>query len=178
MVSVIDVPVVNGADPVPPTATLIPAGLEVTRSPLRPVAVTVSVAVFVAPPFTPVIVTGVDAPTAVVVTLNVALVAPAATATLAGTPAAVLPLDSVTTAPPAGAALVNVAVPCAAAPPTTLAGLRPIADSAAAAGAAFGWKRRAADHAPAVPAELMPRARHQCRTLANPPIVNCDGVTV
>jgi len=43
-VSVIDVPVANDADPVLPTATLIPAGLEVTRSPLRPVAVTVSVA--------------------------------------------------------------------------------------------------------------------------------------
>jgi hypothetical protein len=43
--SVIDVPVANDADPVLPTATLIPAGLEVTRSPLRPVAVTVSVAV-------------------------------------------------------------------------------------------------------------------------------------
>src|SRR5262245_43431565 len=43
-VSVIDVPAVNGAEPVLPTATLIPAGLEVTRSPLRPVAVTDSVA--------------------------------------------------------------------------------------------------------------------------------------
>ena len=42
--SVIDVPVVNVAEPVLPTATLIPAGLEVTRSPLRPVAVTDSVA--------------------------------------------------------------------------------------------------------------------------------------
>jgi len=43
--SVIAVPTANAADPEPPTATLIPAGLEVTRSPLRPVAVTVSVAV-------------------------------------------------------------------------------------------------------------------------------------
>jgi len=43
--SVIDVAVVNDADPVLPTATLIPAGLEITRSPLLPVAVTVSVAV-------------------------------------------------------------------------------------------------------------------------------------
>jgi len=42
--SVMDVPVVNDADPVLPTVTLIPAGLEVTRSPLRPLAVTVSVA--------------------------------------------------------------------------------------------------------------------------------------
>lgn len=43
--SVIDVPVLNDADPVAPTLTLIPAGLEVMRSPLRPVAVTVKVAV-------------------------------------------------------------------------------------------------------------------------------------
>ena len=42
--SVIEVPVVNVAEPVLPTVTLIPAGLEVTRSPLLPVAVTVSVA--------------------------------------------------------------------------------------------------------------------------------------
>ena len=41
---VIDVPTANVAEPVPPTATLMPAGLEVTRSPLRPVAVTVSAA--------------------------------------------------------------------------------------------------------------------------------------
>ena len=39
-------------------------------------------------------------------------------------------------------------------------------------------KRSATDHDPAVPAELMPRTRHQCRTLANPPVVNCEGVTV
>jgi hypothetical protein len=36
---------VNGADPELPTATLMPAGVEVTRSPLRPLAETVSVAV-------------------------------------------------------------------------------------------------------------------------------------
>lgn len=42
---VIDVPVVNDADPELPTATLMPAGLDVTRSPLRPLAATVSVAV-------------------------------------------------------------------------------------------------------------------------------------
>ena len=44
-VSVIDAPTVNDADPVLPTATLNPDGLDVTRSPLRPLAVTVSVAV-------------------------------------------------------------------------------------------------------------------------------------
>jgi hypothetical protein len=44
-VSVIDAPTVNDADPVLPTATLNPAGVDVTRSPLRPLAVSVSVAV-------------------------------------------------------------------------------------------------------------------------------------
>lgn len=43
--SVIDVPVVNEADPVVPTATLSPEGAELTDSPLRPLAVSVSVAV-------------------------------------------------------------------------------------------------------------------------------------
>src|SRR5687767_8493293 len=41
---VIDVPVANDVEPVDPTLTLMPAGLDVTRSPLRPVAVTVKVA--------------------------------------------------------------------------------------------------------------------------------------
>ena len=43
--SVIAVPTANDADPLLPTATLIPVGVDVTRSPLRPVAVTVRVAV-------------------------------------------------------------------------------------------------------------------------------------
>ena len=42
---VIDVPAANVAEPLLPVATLMPAGLDVTRSPPRPVAVTVSVAV-------------------------------------------------------------------------------------------------------------------------------------
>jgi hypothetical protein len=43
--NVIDVPRVNDAEPLAPVATLMPAGAEVTRSPLRPVAVTVGAAV-------------------------------------------------------------------------------------------------------------------------------------
>ena len=43
--SVIDVPTANDAAPLLPVATLMPAGLDVTRSPPRPEAVTVSVAV-------------------------------------------------------------------------------------------------------------------------------------
>ena len=59
-----------------------------------------------------------------VATANVAVVAPAATVTLAGTVAAdVLLLDSVTTAPPEGAPAVSVTVPVDPVPPTTLAGL-------------------------------------------------------
>jgi hypothetical protein len=42
--NVIDVLAAKLAEPVLPTGTLMPAGLDVTRSPLRPVAVTVSVA--------------------------------------------------------------------------------------------------------------------------------------
>ena len=86
--SVIDVPVLNDADAVLPTDTLIPDGLDVMRSPLRPVAVTVSVA-----------------------------------------------------SPPGGAA------PC-------------------------GVKLRVDDHAPAVPAELTPRTRHQCCRAASDAVVN------
>lgn len=40
---VILVPPANEAEPLPPTVTLIPDGLDVTRSPLRPEAVTDSV---------------------------------------------------------------------------------------------------------------------------------------
>jgi hypothetical protein len=59
-----------------------------------------------------------------VVTVKVALVAPAATVTLAGTvAAAVLLPESVTTAPPEGAAPVSVTVPCEELPPVTLVGL-------------------------------------------------------
>jgi hypothetical protein len=43
--SVIDVPVPNEADPVWPTGTLSPEGVDLTVSPLRPLAVSVSVAV-------------------------------------------------------------------------------------------------------------------------------------
>jgi hypothetical protein len=59
-----------------------------------------------------------------VLTANVALVAPAGTVTLTGTPAAaVLLLESRTWTPPAGAGPLKVTVPVEACkPPTTLAG--------------------------------------------------------
>src|SRR5229473_2533161 len=63
------------------------------------------------------------AATGVVVTGNVAVVAPAAMVALAGTcAAAVLLLLRVTTAPPAGAADVSSNEPCDEAPPATAAG--------------------------------------------------------
>ena len=63
--------------------------------------------------------------TGLVVIVNVAVVAPAVTVTLAGTcAAAVLLLDRVTTAPPAGAGPFSVTVPMQEFPPTTEAGLR------------------------------------------------------
>ena len=67
--------------------------------------------------------TPVDAATALVVMLNVALAAPAATVTLAGTDAAGLLLESATCAPPAGAGPFSVTVPEAGLPPVRLAGL-------------------------------------------------------
>ena len=96
--SVIAVPLVNDADPDLPTATLMPVGLEVIRSPLRPVAVTVKV----------------------------------------------------TGDPPGGGG----------------------------GGAPWGVKLRTDDHAPAVPAELTPRTRHQCCRAASEATVSCEAVTL
>ena len=147
--SVIVDPVANDADPLLPTLTLIPAGFEVMRSPPRPVAVTVSVAVCgggftvrvavrVMPPAFAVIVTGVDAVTALVAIAKVALVAPWATDTPAGTVAAALTLDRETAKPPVGAGDVSVTVPCDEAPPVTLAGFTATVESDAGGGGAGG----------------------------------------
>ncbi len=71
-------------------------------------------------------VTEVDAVTVAVLTVNVALLAPAATVTLVGTVAtAVLLLDKLTTAPPLGASPLSVTVPCEVFPPVTLVGETP-----------------------------------------------------
>src|SRR6266446_3389425 len=65
----------------------------------------------------------VEAATALVLTVNVALLAPAATVTLEGTLAAVvLLLASTTCAPPAGAGPLSVTVPVEEFPPVTLVG--------------------------------------------------------
>ena len=103
-----------------PPVTLV--GLSVTPEGIG--ALTVRFADFVVPLNSPEMVTVALTATGVVVIVNVALVAPAATVTLAGTvAAAVLLLPSVTTAPPVGAALLNVTVPVEEAPPVTVAGL-------------------------------------------------------
>lgn len=124
--SVTLVPVANEAEPLLPVATLIPAGLEVTRSPARPVAVTVSVAVCggggagstvrlvvaVAPLYVAEMVTGVDVATAEVETAKVAVLAPEGIVTDAGTVAApALLLDRETVAPACGAAPDKVTAP-------------------------------------------------------------------
>jgi hypothetical protein len=70
--------------------------------------------------------------TARVMTLNVAVLEAAGTVTVVGMVTGSLP-DSDTTAPPAGAALLNVAVPVTWLPPTTLFALRVIEERAAAA---------------------------------------------
>ena len=198
-VNVIDVPALNGADPLEPTETLMPAGLDVTRSPLRPVADTVNVAVPVPPPpaagFTvrvPVRVTPPDAAematdveevTVLDVTVKVPVVAPATIVMLAGTVAAlVLLLDKVTTAPPDGAAAERVAVPCAfALPPVTLVGEIESADSVGAGGGVDDVctvKLRVEDHEPAVPTPLRPRTRHQYWRAESADVVSCDSVVV
>ena len=67
--------------------------------------------------------TSVDAPTALVLTVNEALVAPAATITLAGPlVTAILLLERAICAPPAGAGPLNVTVPVEEFPPVTLVG--------------------------------------------------------
>jgi len=88
------------------------------------------IADLVTPPYKPEIVTAVEPDTGLVVTANVALVAPTATVTLAGTAATnVLSLDSDTTTPPAGAGPLSVTVPVEPLPPTTVEGLTEREDS-------------------------------------------------
>ena len=174
--SVIDVPLVKLAEPVLPTVTLIPAGLDVMRSPLRPVAVTVSVtaapagftvsvAIRVTPPKTPVMVTAVVVVTELVLTANVAVVAPAATVTLAGAVAEAWLLERVISAPPVGAAPVSVTVPVEDEPPVTDAGFTLRADRLAGPAAPCGVKRRVFEKGPNTPAEFRARTRHHscCR---------------
>jgi hypothetical protein len=129
-----------------------------------------------------VIVTLVFAATAEVLTLKVALEAPAATVTLAGTETTdVFALLSVTTAPPLGAPLVNVIVPCDVVPPTTEVGLTLTADKLAEVGggvdAAWAVKRREAENGPFTPAELKARTRQKSRCAGRFVTIVCDTPT-
>jgi hypothetical protein len=106
-------------DGFPPTTLL---GFNVTEL-TNAAAATESVAGSVTPAYAPEIVEVVDVVTELVVIGNVALVAPDAIVTLAGTvAAAVLLLVSVTVIPDDGAAELTVTVPCEGFPPTTLVG--------------------------------------------------------
>ena len=102
--------------------------------------VIVSRAVLVRPPKLAEIVAEVDAVTDTVVTVNVALVAPAGTVTLplTGTLATALLLDRVTSAPPVGAVALNVTVATEELPPTTLVGFSAKPDTVRGGGGAGG----------------------------------------
>src|SRR5262249_26934408 len=102
-----------------------------TEAGLRPIeesagGFTVRLADLVVEPSLAVILPVVTASTGTVVTVKVAVVAPAGTVTFAGTVAAGLALESVNSTPPAGAATAKLTRPVDETPPTTLAGGRGI----------------------------------------------------
>jgi hypothetical protein len=120
----------EGATPVKvtvPVAELPPVTLEglteTDDNETVPAGVMASAAVLLTPLYVPVIVAETEDVTDLVVTVNVAVVAPAATVTEAGTVAEALLLESATLTPPEGAVLFKVTVPVAEVPPVTLEGL-------------------------------------------------------
>src|SRR5437867_1646899 len=99
---------------------------------------------------------GVEAVTEVVVTVKVALMAPAGTMILTGTIAAVELHESETVPPPLSAGALKVTVPVADVPPTTLVGLNDTVERAGpgggGGGASGGCRFRAARaNTPSVP---------------------------
>jgi len=111
-------------EPFPPTTLVGLSVNEVGVGDGGGTGLTVSDAVLLIPPRVAEMFAVVDALTTLVLTVNVALLAPAAIVTLAGVRATVvLLLESATCAPPAGAGPLSVTVPVEEFPPTTLAGL-------------------------------------------------------
>src|SRR5205814_2098839 len=117
---------VSATVPVLPALPVTAEGLMLTASSAAgPAGLTVIVGASTTPLYVAVMVTDVGTVTTLVVTGNVAIVAPAATVTEPETgtvAAAPLLLLSVTTAPPTGAALVSVTVPVLGAPPISTEG--------------------------------------------------------
>jgi hypothetical protein len=118
----------------------------------------------------------VAAGTALVVTVKLALFAPALTVTLGGTLAAAALLDKATTAPPAGAGALSVTAALEDAGPTTPAGFSVIVDKAAAV--ARGAKVRVEEKGPQVPAAFLARTRHHRLAAGRAPAVHMDTFTV
>jgi hypothetical protein len=119
-----------------------------------------------------------------VLTAKVTLELPAATVTFAGTTTDGFALLRLTSAPPLGAPLVNVTVPCDVFPPTTVLGLTLTAERLAGAGGGGGVEvapavnRREAENGPATPAEFKARTRQKSRCAGRAEIVACDTLTV
>jgi len=104
-------------DCAPPVALI---GLNVSEETVG--GVTVSEADMLTPPYDAEMVTGVDAATALVLIVKVAVLLPAGTVALEGTLTAPLLLESITCAPPAGAGPLSVTVPVDDCTPVTLVG--------------------------------------------------------
>src|SRR5436190_97197 len=119
--------------PVLPAVPVTAAGLTLTpTNAAGPAGFSVSVTILDAPTHVAVMLACVTAVIAFVLTVNVALVAPAATVTDGSTVATLgLLLVNVTTAPPAGAAALSVTLPVLFAPPVSVAGFSVIEASAA-----------------------------------------------
>src|SRR5262245_4034862 len=108
-----------------------------------------------------------------------ALSAPGATVTLAGTLATVvLLLDSVTMAPPVGAAEVNVTVPVLPAPPTTLVGLTVTNDRLAGGGGGLTVSAAVREAPPKVPPIVTGVAAVTAAVVVDLPALSAPAATV
>src|SRR2546430_12388351 len=122
--------------------------------------------------------TVVDAATAVVFTVNVALEAPAGTVTLPGTEAtAGVSLASVTAAPPAGAGPLSVTVPVEGLVPVTLVGASASADSVGPTGPSAQNSKKLRDHPLPSPTLLVSMRRYlACALSASLPMTTGKGL--